>query len=224
MSAVNHNTVKASARTTLVLDFKFMPVDVYTAEEAFTALFRRRLAFFNGSHETVASYAALNRELSPFDGDTWLAMRNTFLNAGYPAIRGASGLWPVPTVIRICGIYKVKPRRRPVRNTLPSLASLLKKHNYTCALTNKRFPPEEYDPEEIFDRDHIVPRASGGPNTEDNIVLASKAANRLKGHTFPYTREDGTEVKAIFRREPFAKLRLGGLTIPPEWHSLLFMN
>jgi 5-methylcytosine-specific restriction endonuclease McrA len=223
---MHQNTVKATTRTTLVLDFKFMPVDVYTAEQAFTALFRRRVEFFNGRERLVVPYAALSRDLAPFDGATWLSMRDAFLDEGYPAIRGSNGLWPVPTVIRICSIYKVKPRKtpRPPANRLPSLNSLLKKHDYTCALTGKRYPPDQYDPRTTFNRDHIVPRASGGPNTEDNIVLSTIKANSEKGHTFPYTREDGSEVKAVFRQEPFAKLKLKGMPIQKEWRNLLFMD
>lgn len=217
----NTNNVKASTLTTLELDYRNMPVRILTAGEAIAALFRLRVEFYNGQRTVFAPYAVLDNQRRHFDGETWLKQKDLFLAENYPRLRSGSGVWPVPTVLRVMSIYKA-PKRKPKRKK-PSLAYLCKRDDYTCAITLKRYPPDQYDPEEVFNRDHVIPRALGGEDVEENMVLTTKEANTKKGCTFPYYDAKGRELKGKpGSAGPLDYLELHRATFRKEWEPFLF--
>lgn len=223
-NAMKKRFVKANTRTTLAIDADYLPIRIITAREAFTALMRHNLRFFDGSRFISTPYVVLDKDLEQYDGQAWLEGRDVFIAEDYPLIRTGNHVYPVPTIMKVRNFHK-KPSDLPrIRNKKPSFGELLRKHDFTCALTGVRYDPSEHDPYEVFNRDHIIPRSKGGPDTEENIVLAARVANEAKADTWPYRLDDGEELKAILQHEFFPKLNLKGVQYRSEWSPLLFTN
>lgn len=216
--------------TTLQIDYKYMPVRVLSVAEVFAAIMRERIEFHNGSFVVTTPFSVLSCDFtddgpaySYFDGPGWLESRDALLaNGQLPVIRTGQHAYPVPTILKVNTVFKEPENRRKLRK--PSFQELLEKHDYTCALTGERYDPEEYDPRDVFNQDHLFPRSKGGTNTEENLVLATKAANTKKNDSYPYHGPDGEEIKAIIRHDHFPQLNLRGVEYRSEWDPLLFRD
>jgi len=84
-------------------------------------------------------------------------------------IRSPSVTWKIPAVIRERRVMKVRHAIRFSR------ANIYLRDRYCCQYCGERFSPRE------LSYDHVVPRASGGKTTWENIVTACRGCNTLKG-------------------------------------------
>ena len=89
-----------------------------------------------------------------------------------------------PTVM-ICVNFNRVPKRRPKAN----IQNIANRDGYRCQYSG-----------EVLDRsdwsiDHVLPRSRGGGNNPDNLVLASKKINNIKGDRTP--QEAGLPVPVI---------------------------
>jgi 5-methylcytosine-specific restriction endonuclease McrA len=222
--------VKANTKTTLQIDYKYMPVRMLTAAEVFAAIMRERIEFHNGKFVVNTPFTVLSCEFTDegrsynyYDGLSWLESRDVLLSRdALPVIRTGRHAYPVPTILKVNTIHKAPKNERKLKK--PSFRELLRKHDYTCALTGRRFDPELYDPEDVFNKDHIIPKSKGGTNTEENIVLSTIKANSDKGDKYPYFGPDGEEIKAIISHDHFPHLNLSGVDYRTEWDPFLFQD
>ena len=217
--------VKTTTRTTLEIDAHWFPVRILTAEQTICALMREREEFTDKYERVkVNSFCAMDTKLQPHDWASWYDNRAELVAEGkYPLPQSSKHVIPVPTILRIKTSYQ-DPNLKKVSRAIPTLKDFLIAHDYTCAISGIRYDPAEFDPEEVFNLDHIVPRHLGGPNDSSNLVLATKKENSKKGHKFPFYNVNGAEMKAkvAIMTKAFPHLQLKGVQLRPEWNNLLF--
>lgn len=217
------NYVKATTRTTLLLDYLYLPIEIVRARDTFTAMMRKKIHFFDGQKSSKVPFTVLDVEMNDYDGDSWIRERDRLLAKEiYPVLRTGQHAYPVPTILKVNSVFKKPPEYRMLKK--PSFQELLEKHNYTCGITGKRFDPKEFNPYEVFNKDHVIPKSKGGTDTEENIILALKEANSKKDDMYPYLNHAGEELKAVIQNNFFPKLKLKGVKYRTEWGSLLFKD
>ncbi|MEO0796400.1 MAG: HNH endonuclease signature motif containing protein [Verrucomicrobiota bacterium] len=197
--------VTAKCQTTLLLDNLWMPIRVIQAGRVFYYLFRDRVT-------------SLDLDLNPYNRDQWLhAQADLVASASYPMISSARDKWAVPTIAIVNHPFK---RDRRVSKKV-CLDELLELYDYTCQICLQQFNRSAFDPREIFNRDHVLPRSKGGPDDDFNIVLACKQCNSQKGSEYPYYNANGEEIRAKLRTT-FSDLAIGSAGIRKEWRPFLF--
>lgn len=219
--------VKSDTKTTLEISSHWFPVRVMTAKETICSLMRERIEWVDGlNHNHVCVFHALDADLNNHNWSSWYENRSELIASGrYPLLKTANRTIPVPTILRIMS-YHDNPSIHKVSRKVPSLQELLVEYDYTCMLTGVRYDPSEFDPKEIFNKDHVLPKSKGGTNDDFNLVLATKEANTAKGDTYPYKRKDGKLLKGrpLKRRAIFPHLNLTNVNIRPEWEGILFIK
>ena len=199
--------VTAQCQTTLLLDHHWMPIRVIPAGRVFYHLFRNRI---NG----------LDLDLGSNDTNSWISRQPELLATGrYPILPGPRQHWAVPTI----GVVNNPFNRERTRSRRIEFEELLELYNHTCQICLERFPRSMFDPREIFNRDHVLPRSKGGPDDDFNIVLACKDCNGRKGDVYPYYNAKGEEIKTRARPHYF-DVALGAQGIRPEWKPFLWRN
>lgn len=198
-------TITAKCQTTLLLDNLWMPIRVIQAGRVFYYLFRDRIT-------------SLDLDLNPYNRNQWIkAQRDLIASGDYPMISSARDAWAVPTIAIVNHPFK---RDRRVSKKI-CLDELLELYNYTCQICLQQFNRNAFDPREIFNRDHVLPRSKGGSDDDFNIVLACKQCNSLKGSQYPYYNANGDEIRAKLRTR-FSDLAIGAAGIRKEWRPFLF--
>jgi 5-methylcytosine-specific restriction endonuclease McrA len=95
------------------------------------------------------------------------------LEDGVGFVRGASGLYPVPSVIRLPYLVK-RPFRAGRRLTR---FEVFNRDRYECQYCGKTTRQ--------LTLDHVLPRYRGGPHTWENLVSACTPCNRRKAGKTP---------------------------------------
>lgn len=105
----------------------------------------------------------------------WEAGRDSFL------MRGGINAMGVRSVVRVYPIVATASPHRSPQNQTPTLtnAALFARDRYVCLYCGNRFPAF------MLSRDHVIPRAQGGPDAWDNTASACKRCNGLKGARTP---------------------------------------
>jgi len=161
--------------TTLVLNADFMPSHVVSARHAFHCTFTGRAK-------------ALDKNLQPFNAYAdW--EEGGEIPDDQPVMRSATKEWPVPTII-LAG-NKMYKKVRPNSRGKTSLFALVKRYNYTCQITGKRFRKNW---RKHFTREHVIPVCQGGPTEDWNMLPTCKEANAKKADTFPYYDVNGVDL------------------------------
>ena len=77
---------------------------------------------------------------------------------------------------------------RPVPPDTPLFHALWEKQAGLCALCEKAMPKNRFELAHVSlwkkwrpSFDHIIPRAAGGPDDEENLQLAHAVCNKIKG-------------------------------------------
>lgn len=96
-------------------------------------------------------------------------------------MRGGHNRYGVRSEIRVSPIIATLGRHRGVLGQVPHLTNrgLFARDRHICLYCGDRFPASR------LSRDHVVPRAQGGPDTWENTVTACKACNHRKGARTP---------------------------------------
>ena len=197
--------VTAKCQTTLLLDNHWMPIRVIQGGKAFSYLFRD-------------SIITLDINYRQYNAQQWLKeQRELIATSEYPVITTARDIWAVPTL----AIIKSPFKRKRVANKRIYLDELLELYDYTCQICLKQYKHNAFDPKEIFNRDHVLPRSKGGPDDDFNIVLACKQCNSNKGSQYPYYNVKGDEIRTKSRIR-FCNVINGKVGIRDEWRPFLF--
>lgn len=161
--------VDPNDRTTLMLDFAWLPMHVITARAAFHHLIRDRVNCIDLNNGVFPSEAWL-------EGTPKIPKDN-------PAMRSANQAWPIPTVVVITEKFFRKMKKNA------SLKDYAKYHKNTCQICYNKFPLKDLTIE------HCYPKSKGGINCTSNYTLSCKKCNSKKGSHFPYYDINGNEVK-----------------------------
>lgn len=105
-------------------------------------------------------------------------------------IRTANRIVRQPTVIICCAFDRLV--RKKAKFTMNNVA---RRDGFKCAYTGKKLTRDRWS------LDHVIPRARGGSNTPDNVVLADKDINNRKGCMTP--KEAGLPEPVIKRMPDF---------------------
>lgn len=166
--------VNPSDRVTLVLNEAYMPSHVITARLAFNHILTGRgwgMDASGGVHKSLESWDKVGQ----FSEDQ-------------PALRSAEKSWAVPTII-IAGPAFF---RRTARGS-KKLSELVKRYNYTCQITGKKYNKGNW--RKHFSIEHVLPVSKGGTNEDWNYLPTSIDANRKKGDQYPYYDVNGVNLE-----------------------------
>lgn len=165
------NKVKASTKTTLLLNNAYQPINLVSAGAALIQLMK-------------GNVAALDKNFTPFHSmDKWRDGGD--FHDDQPYITSATELWMVPTIIVVTTKYFHRPKKKRL-----SLHELALVHDYTCQYCLEKFPLKE------LTIDHIFPRSKGGEDYHENRTLACRKCNSEKGSEYPVFDINGKKVKA----------------------------
>lgn len=160
------NAVSANTKTTLLLNNAWMPITAITARAAFGHLFKKRIS-------------ALDKNGNVFHSlDSWNTMGEYYDDQ--PFMRSVYAVWPIPTVIIVTSKFFRKPKKKKL-----SLFELAKVCDYTCQYCFGKFPLKD------LTLDHVQPKSKGGSNEHENLVLACRDCNLIKGATIPFYDANG---------------------------------
>lgn len=186
------NSVKAHAKTTLLLNNAWQPITVVTARASFSHLLKKRVTALDKNMVPYHSLASWN-ELAEYHDDQ-------------PFLPSPNAIWPIPTVI----IVTSKFFRRPKKAKL-SLYELAKICEFKCQYCFEKFALKD------LSIDHVQPKSKGGEDIHDNRVLSCVDCNRKKGSLTPFFDKNGK----IPRPPSIPQFLLDVPEIRPEWMPLL---
>ncbi len=89
-------------------------------------------------------------------------------------IRSLRLTYPAPSVIRLKYFIKIKRKEIPLTKR-----NIIKRDNHQCQYCGKKIG--------VMTADHIIPKATGGEDTWENLVCACLECNNRKGSRTPQT-------------------------------------
>jgi 5-methylcytosine-specific restriction endonuclease McrA len=186
------NEVKASDRTTLLLNNAWQPITVVTARAAFNHLLRRRISAIDCNGAVFHSLESWNK-LADFHNDQ-------------PCLKSAKDKWPIPTIIIVTSKFFKRPKKSKL--TIYELAKLC---DYTCQYCLEKFPLKD------LTIDHVHPKSKGGDDSHSNRVLSCGKCNRRKGNLTPWYDKNGN----IPTPPEIPRIILQASTIREEWEPFI---
>lgn len=169
--------VSPNTRTTLLLDYAWMPINIITARSCFYHFLRKRVT-------------ALDLNKNTFNFDQWYNLDNdtneNIISCGgdQPCLRSANDVWILPTIVITCRRFF-----KPYRSREYSFQELCYFYKNTCQICLKKFPKRD------LSIDHIFPKTLGGHNMTSNRLICCKKCNCKKGMHFPYKNIEGNLLK-----------------------------
>lgn len=148
----------------LKLNRNYQPIEIITAKDAFTLLYKNCAevvtvengAYANYTFVSWAEVSELKEELGEWvEYDEWIHTTSFTLE--------------IPRVIRVLGFgdipkYTIKLTRKNIYN----------RDNNTCQYCGKQFPTDQ------LNIDHVIPRSKGGKNSWENLVCSCIKCNQKK--------------------------------------------
>jgi len=180
----------------LVLNRSFFPIHITSLRRAFCLLY-----------QGIAK--AVDEEYKTFDFESWSSLA---------VIQREEAIGLVDRMIRIPRVILLLTYDRVPRGTIRfNRINIYLRDRETCQYCGEKFPRNE------LSLDHVIPRASGGKSTWDNIVCCCFNCNRKKGGKTP--QEAGMTLLKKPKKPPwtpFYKLSLKDLK-RKEWTPFLNM-
>lgn len=158
-------------RTTLLLNFAWQPIATITARAAFLHLLRGHVSCLDKDNQCFDSINAWNNYASLYEDQ--------------PALRSATALWPIPTVVVVTNKFYHKPKK-----TKMSIEDLVRFYKSTCQYCLQKFSVSD------LTIDHIIPKSKGGSDDHNNRTLCCRRCNQIKGSKTPYLNIKNQIVKA----------------------------
>lgn len=223
------NAVKPEARTTLLLNANFLPINITTARCAFNHVITGRvkpLDRFGMPHgfpedekgHTINDITqhywflmkdALEGKVDKDGVHTPYSEDDGIYHANQPVLRSAQGGWPIPTVaLTTTRFFKHKG------NGKVTIQKLAKHYKNMCQICNQHFPTSQLTIE------HVVPSSKHGPTDDTNCIPTCKACNSQKADTLPYFDVAGVNLEKKIKRLP-TFLIAQGMERRPEWQDYI---
>lgn len=221
--------VEPDARTTLLLNANYLPINITTARAAFNHVITGRVKpidRFGMPHgypedekghiinDITQHYWFLFRDVlagktndegvvTPYgenDGIYW---------KDQPVLRSAQGAWPIPTVaLTTTRFFKHKP------NGKVTIQKLAKHYKNVCQICMNHFPTSQLTIE------HVVPSSKHGPTDDSNCLPTCRSCNSQKADTFPYFDVEGVNLEKKVKNLP-TFLVAQGTERRPEWREYI---
>ncbi len=188
--------VQSSDRTTLLLDYAWLPIGVLTARACFKHFIRGRVV-------------GLDKDRNQFGFNDWYDYAN--LHKDQPCIASTNEIWTLPTVAIVTERFF---RRR--RNKSYSFKELCVFYDHTCQICFDKFPKQQLSIE------HVDPKSNGGTNFIQNKTITCRKCNSKKGSQFPYYDKDGKMLRGT--KIPHNYIFIDRSVIRPEWDDLVWVS
>lgn len=186
------NVVASDAKTTLLLNSAWQPINTVTARASF-------------SHLLKGHVTALDKNGNLFHRlETWNSYGEFYDDQ--PALRSAKASWPIPTIIIVTSKFFRKPKKRKL-----SLFDLAKIHGYVCQYCLTKHPISN------LSKDHVQPKSRGGLDVHENVVLSCVKCNRAKASNTPWFDINGN----IPKPPEIPALMLNTPQIRSEWKNFI---
>lgn len=166
--------VTPTQTTSLLLDYKYAPVGLLTARDAFVCFYNNKMKGFDKDYNLF------------HDRDAWYNGQPSLFD-DHPHMRSVTTEWSIPTILQTDRKFIYHPRKRK-KMTLKEMCEVV---NYTCQICHKTFPYKD------LTREHIIPKAMKGANDITNLTITCKKCNSRKAHHHPYFDALGNELKPI---------------------------
>jgi len=170
-------------RVTLLLDKSWQPTWPLTARASFYHFCRNRVIGLDlhKSQFTFEQWMLGCADESTLSEQELQTRVKVELDTNHPCMRSAHHEWPLPTVTVMRENFTInslrKIRRKPGKSRPAKRMSridLCRVNKFKCQLCHEKFDYEELTVE------HIIPRARGGTDTNDNITLTCGPCNSMK--------------------------------------------
>jgi len=188
--------VKPEDRVCLLLDFAYLPISAITARACFHHFLRNRIR-------------GLDKNLLPFEFESWNEGNGVDFHKDQPCIRSAKDVWMLPTVAAVTDRFFRKPRKKEY-----NFHELCVYYKNTCQLCWEKFPRSKLTIE------HVDPKSNHGTNISNNLTLTCKRCNSRKGSTTPYYDKDGRVLNGT--KIPANFLFIEEKNIREEWRGFTF--
>ena len=205
------NAVRPEARTTLLLNANFLPINITTARCALNHVITGRVkpvdrfGMPHGFPEDEKGHV-----INDITQHYWLLMKDVLVgktdkegnNIPYseedgiyyknqPVLRSAQGAWPIPTVaLTTTRFFKHKP------NGKVTIQKLAKHYKNTCQICNQVFPTSKLTIE------HVIPSSKHGSTDDSNCIPTCQPCNSQKADIIPYFDVDGVNLEKKVKRLP----------------------
>ncbi len=226
------NAVRPEARTTLLLNANYMPINITTARAAFNHVITGRVKPIdrfgmphgfpddeNGKsildirqHYWFLFKDVLNGKNIGTEKEPSIASykedEGIYFN-DQPVMRSGMEVWPIPTVaLTTTRFFKHKP------NGKVTIQKLAKHYKNICQICNCHFPTSQLTIE------HVMPRAKDGPTDEANCIPTCQPCNSQKADTFPYYDVNGVDLEKKVKNLP-TFLIASGTERRKEWEDYI---
>lgn len=141
--------------------------------------------------------------------DLWLKKIEVIEYSHDKTIRGVSGDFPLPAVVRVLRKFK-----RDKMRVKFSRLNIYARDRFVCQYCRGRFATED------LTFDHVMPRSRGGKTTWENIVTCCLDCNKTKANKTP--EEAGVTLARIPKKPaylPAVMVSMNSSNIPPEWQA-----
>lgn len=224
--------VRPEARTTLLLNANYLPINITTARAAFNHVITGRVKPIDRfgmphgfpedekgksildirQHYWFLFKDVLNGKNTGTDKEPIVTPYNEddgIYYADQPVLRSGHDVWPIPTVaLTTTRFFKHKP------NGKVTIQKLAKHYKNICQICNNHFPTSELTIE------HVVPRAKDGQTDESNCIPTCRSCNSQKADTFPYFDVDGVDLEKKVKTLP-TFLVAAGTERRKEWEDYI---
>lgn len=221
------NAVRPEARTTLLLNANYLPINITTARAAFNHVITGRVkpidrfGMPHGFPEDEQGKSILDirqhywflfkdvmlgkqaEEHIPYNEDDGIYYNDQ------PILRSGKDVWPIPTVaLTTTRFFKHKP------NGKVTIQKLAKHYKNICQICNCHFPTSELTIE------HVIPRAKDGTTDEANCLPTCRACNSQKADITPYFDSKGVDLEKKVKALP-TFLIAAGTERRKEWEDYI---
>jgi HNH endonuclease len=223
------NAVRPEARTTLLLNANYMPINITTARAAFNHVITGRVKpidRFGMPHgfpddekghpinDIVQHYWFLFKDVlkgktdkdgivTPYDENDGIYYKDQ------PVLRSANLVWPIPTVaLTTTRFFKHRP------NGKVTIQKLAKHYKNVCQICNCVFPTSKLTIE------HVIPQAKDGPTDESNCIPTCQPCNSQKADITPYYDVAGVDLEKKVKTLP-TFLVAAGTERRKEWEDYI---
>lgn len=203
--------VRPEARTTLLLNANYLPINITTARAAFNHVITGRVKpidRFGMPHgfpedekgklimdirehywflfkDVLKGKEAPDKEPVPYDESEGIYFSDQ------PVLRSGSEVWPIPTVaLTTTRFFKHKATGKV------TIQRLAKHYNNICQICEQRFPTSELTIE------HVMPQKLDGPTDPVNCLPTCRACNSQKADIYPYFDVNGKNLDDKIRALP----------------------
>lgn len=214
------NPVSPDTKTTLLLNYCWQPFNWCTARATLKHLMSDKSRGIDAA-ENLVSWTGndVGKDGNILTTYSWYGNRvqlhdhQPCLRSAPDPVTGTEREWAIPTILvchRNFGITAKKGTKIATRR-------VYKKYKGICQYCLQKIPLE------LATKDHVVPKDSGGPDEEYNIVLACKPCNNKKDNIFPYYDINGKEVKAKYTSPQERLIETAPKIIHDEWKVFLHL-